>query len=93
MAFRIRRVDYFYTRVKDQPGEAYTVLSKLVDLGVNLLAFIGVPMGPEVTQLTLFPAHQCRGTDEPENRGIGEPESRGNKAISDSQTHQRSDAL
>ena len=54
MAFRIRRVDYFHTRVKDQLGEAYSVLSKLVDLGVNLLAFIGVPMGPEITQLTLF---------------------------------------
>ncbi len=26
MAFNIRRVDYFYTTVKDQPGEAYRLL-------------------------------------------------------------------
>ena len=27
MALQIRRVDYFYTKVHDQPGEAYQVLS------------------------------------------------------------------
>ena len=29
MAFTIRRVDYFYTTVKDQPGEAYSLLTLL----------------------------------------------------------------
>ena len=70
MAFHIRRVDYFYTRVKDQPGEAYQVLSKLADLGVNLLAFIGVPMGPEVTQLTLFPEDTAKLTEVAEMAGM-----------------------
>ena len=70
MAFHIRRVDYFYTRVKDQPGEAYKVLSKLADLGVNLLAFIGVPMGPEVTQLTLFPEDSSKLTEATEMTGM-----------------------
>jgi hypothetical protein len=35
MAFKIRRVDYFYTTVKDEPGEAYKVLSLLAGLGVK----------------------------------------------------------
>ncbi len=55
MAHRIRRVDYFYTTVRDQPGEAYKLLSTLADAGVNLLAFTAVPVGPTHTQLTLFP--------------------------------------
>ena len=55
MAYHIQRVDYFYTIVNDQPGEAYQVLSQLAGLGVNLLAFHGVPMGPMRTQLILFP--------------------------------------
>lgn len=55
MPFKIRRVDYFYTTVEDQPGEAYKLLSALAKLGINLLAFNGVPSGPMRTQLTLFP--------------------------------------
>ncbi len=55
MAFNIRRVDYFYTTVKDQPGEAYRLLSQLADMGVNLLSFTAVPIGPLHTQLTIFP--------------------------------------
>jgi hypothetical protein len=55
MAFKIRRVDYFYTTVKDQPGEGYRLLSQLADQGVNLFALTAVPIGPLHTQLTLFP--------------------------------------
>ena len=55
MSLSIRRVEYFYTTVKDQPGEAYNLLSWLAELGVNLLAFTAVPVGPEHTQLALFP--------------------------------------
>jgi hypothetical protein len=55
MAFKIRRVDYFYTTVKDQPGEGYRLLSQLADQGVNLLALTAVPIGPLHTQLTIFP--------------------------------------
>jgi len=39
MSLTIRRVEYFYTTVKDQPGEAYNLLSWLAELGVNLLAW------------------------------------------------------
>lgn len=60
MSFKIRRVDYFYITVKDQSGEAYKLLSQLAELGINLLAFSGVPMGPMRTQLTLFPEDNLR---------------------------------
>ncbi|MFC1523858.1 hypothetical protein ACFL6N_03615 [Thermodesulfobacteriota bacterium] len=55
MAFTMRQVEYYFTTVKDQPGEAYELLSLLEDMGVNLLAFTAVPVGPNSTQLTLFP--------------------------------------
>ena len=55
MAFRIRRLDYFYAQVTDVPGAAYELLSSLAGLGINLLAFTAIPIGPEDTQLTLFP--------------------------------------
>jgi hypothetical protein len=55
MACTARRVDYFYTTVTDQPGEAYKLLKTLADLGISLLAFTAVPTGPLRTQLTLFP--------------------------------------
>ena len=70
MGFNIRRVDYFNTRVKDQPGEAYGVLSKLADLGVNLLAFTGVPTDPTSTQLTLFPEDTLKLTEVAEMAGM-----------------------
>lgn len=55
MAFQIRRVTYYYTMVRDQPGESFSFLSQLAALGINLLAFTAIPVGPEKTQLTIFP--------------------------------------
>jgi len=55
MALTIRKAEYFYTTVTDQPGEAYKILTQLEEIGVNLLAFTAIPMGPELTQFTLFP--------------------------------------
>ncbi len=60
MAYRIRRVEYYYTTVEDQPGEAYKLLSRLASLGVNLLAFTAIPVGPIRTQMTLFPEESAR---------------------------------
>jgi hypothetical protein len=60
MAHTIRRVDYFYATVKDQPGEAYRLLSQLAELGVNLLAITAIPVGPVRTQLTLFPSDSTK---------------------------------
>jgi hypothetical protein len=55
MAFRIRKVDYYYATVKDQPGEAYKLLSLFAETGINLLAFHAIPVGPSNSQLALFP--------------------------------------
>jgi hypothetical protein len=55
MAFNIRRVSYYYASVKDEPGAAYRILSQLSGLGVNLLAFTAIPVGPTRAQLALFP--------------------------------------
>lgn len=62
MANTIRRVDYFYATVDDRPGEAHKLLSQLAALGVNLVAFTGVPIGPMRTQFTLFPEDTRRMT-------------------------------
>jgi hypothetical protein len=56
----IRRVDYFNTTVRDRPGEAYKLLAQLADMGLNLVAFTAVPVGPSTTQLTLFPEDSGR---------------------------------
>jgi hypothetical protein len=55
MANHIRIIDYYYTTVQDQPGEAYRLLNQLAGQGINLLAFTAIPMGPTRTQLALFP--------------------------------------
>lgn len=60
MPASIRRVRYFYTTVRDQPGEAYRLLSQLALEGVDLLAFNAIPMGTERTQLVLYPAEPDR---------------------------------
>lgn len=66
MSRTIREVSYFYTTVRDRPGEAYRLLSLLAESGVNLLAFNAVPAGLEQTQLVLFPEQpeQLRRTAE-----------------------------
>jgi predicted amino acid-binding ACT domain protein len=70
MAFNIRRVDYFYTTVKDQPGEAYKVLTQLASLGINLLAITAVPFGPMNTQLTIFPEDSGQLRNQAEKSGL-----------------------
>ena len=55
MAYTVRRADYFYTKVEDRPGEGHRLLTQVADMGVSLLAFAAVPIGPVHTQLTLFP--------------------------------------
>ncbi len=70
MSFTIRRADYFYTTIQDQPGEAYKLLSQLAALGINLFAFSGVPLGPMRTQLTLFPEDTLKMKDAANKAGL-----------------------
>jgi hypothetical protein len=70
MAFRIRRAEYFSTTVQDQPGEAYKLLSRLADAGLNLVAFTAVPSGPLHAQLTIFPEDPLRMANAARRAGL-----------------------
>lgn len=70
MAFSVKCTGYFYVMVYDQPGEAYKLLSQLAGLGINLLAFSAVPIGPAHTQLALFPEDEDNLRAEAERAGI-----------------------
>ncbi|HEX5128736.1 MAG TPA: hypothetical protein VFV90_03265 [Usitatibacter sp.] len=70
MGNRISRVFYFHASVTDEPGEAYKVLSALAGLGVNLLAFTAIPVGPDRTQITLFPEDPGKMKSEAHKAGM-----------------------
>jgi hypothetical protein len=55
VADQIRRIDYFYVEVPDQPGEGVRVLVALKEAGVNLLSFTAFPTGAGKTQVDLVP--------------------------------------
>ena len=55
MADSIRGVDYYYVTVPDTPGEGQRILSALQDSGVNLLAYLGFPVGGGRSQIDLVP--------------------------------------
>jgi hypothetical protein len=55
MADSIRGVDYYYVTVPDAPGEGQRILSALQEGGVNLLAYLGFPVGGGRSQLDLVP--------------------------------------
>jgi hypothetical protein len=70
MPHEIRRADYFYTTVRDRPGEALRFLSQLRELGTNLLAFTAIPVGLHQTQLTMFPDDAPRLKEEGRKGGF-----------------------
>jgi hypothetical protein len=55
MAISVQKVAYFYANVRGEPDEAFQLLDHFAHQGVNLLALHSMPIGPENTQLTLFP--------------------------------------
>jgi hypothetical protein len=55
MALSVRAVEYFYTRVEDEPVKAYQLLAEMASEEILLLAFSAVPYGPNHLELTLFP--------------------------------------
>ena len=70
MPHSIRRADYFYLSVPDEPDQATKILSAMAERGVNLLAFAAVPMGPQRTQLTVFPDDDAGLLDEARQAGL-----------------------
>jgi hypothetical protein len=55
MSIRVRPVEYFYTRVENDPYRAYELLAQLASEDISLLAFSAVPFGPNHVELTIFP--------------------------------------
>lgn len=70
MSYKIRCVEYFNLLVTDAPGDAFGLLTVLADLGVNLLAFTGVPEGSHL-QLRLFPEDASTLTTAAAKAGLG----------------------
>jgi hypothetical protein len=70
MAFDIKSVEYYYITVEDKVGEGFKLLSVFAGVGVNLLAFEAVPLGPMRTQFTLFPDDGLKMTEEAKKAGI-----------------------
>ena len=70
MSHKIRKIEYFYTTVKDQPGASYNLLTQLSGLGIDQVAFVAVPFGPATTQLTIFPNDSDKLIREAERAGM-----------------------
>ena len=59
MPTQTRKIQYYNVTIKDEPGEAFKVLTYLSELGVNMQAFSAVPMGPSML-LTVFPDNPAK---------------------------------
>ncbi len=55
MPATIYSADYYYTTVKDAPGQGCRFLETLAAEEVNLLAFNAFPVGKDRTQLVIYP--------------------------------------
>jgi hypothetical protein len=55
MADTVRGIEYYYVTVPDAPGEGQRILSALKERGVNLLAYLGFPLGGGQSQIDLVP--------------------------------------
>jgi hypothetical protein len=70
MSYKIRRLNYYYAITQDKPGEAHKILSILADVGINQLAFNIMQMGPERSQITLFPEDDAKLMSVAERAGL-----------------------
>jgi hypothetical protein len=55
MAYTVRNVEYYYVTIPDSPGEGERILTALKESRVNLLAFLGFPVGGGQSQIDLVP--------------------------------------
>ncbi|MFH2051786.1 MAG: hypothetical protein ABIK96_04890 [bacterium] len=55
MSATIYSAEYYYTTVKDAPGQGCRFLETLATEEVNLLAFNAFPVGKDRTQLVIYP--------------------------------------
>ncbi len=55
MAESVHRIEYFYAKVSDKPGEGIRLLEHLSERGVNLIAFTAFPVEEGQSQLDFVP--------------------------------------
>src|SRR5262249_5165661 len=77
MAETVRRVEYYYVTIPDAPGEGGRILSALKDSGVNLLAFLGFPLGGGQSQIDLVPEDPQSLREAAERAGVTLSEAKG----------------
>jgi hypothetical protein len=70
MADTARSVEYYYVTTPDTPGEGQRILSALNESGVNLLAFLGFPLGDGQSQIDLVPEDPASLRQAAEQAGI-----------------------
>jgi hypothetical protein len=70
MADTVRGVEYYYVTVPDAPGEVKRILSALKDDGVNLVAFLGFPVGGGQSQIDLVPDDPASLREAAERAGV-----------------------
>lgn len=70
MSDRIRRVQYFYFEVPDQPGEGARLFEKLKDAKVNLVAFTSFPTGGGRSQVDVVPEDPAAFLDATKRLGM-----------------------
>jgi hypothetical protein len=76
MADTVRGIEYYYATVPDTPGEGQGILSALRDSGVNLLAFLGFPLGGGQSQIDLVPEDPAALREAAKQAGISLSEAR-----------------
>jgi len=70
MSNKIQKLNYYYAIIQDKPGESHKILSMLADVGVNQLAFNISRIGPERSQITLFPEDEAKLVSVTERAGM-----------------------
>ncbi len=70
MADTVQRVEYYYVTVPNEPGEGDRILSALKDSGVNLLAYLGFPLGGGRSQIDLVPEDPASLREAAERAGV-----------------------
>jgi hypothetical protein len=70
MADTVRGIEYYYVTVPDGPGEGQRILSALKDSGVNLVAFLGFPLGGGQSLIDLVPEDSGSLREAAERAGV-----------------------
>lgn len=70
MTFDVKKVTYYDVTVEDHAGEGAKLLALFANVGVNLLAFKAVSLGPKGTQFTLFPNDGSKMVDGAKQAGL-----------------------